>query len=224
MKPSTAFLFDLDGTLLDSAPDLVGSLNWVRASEQLEPLDVKQMSQHASRGAMGLINAGMPPSTNEQLERWKEKFLSHYAANSFVQSSLYPQVEEFLEFLHKAGIPWGLVTNKAKALTIPILEAAGLINKVGCVVCGDTLPRSKPDPEPVLFACKQLGMAPAETLFVGDDIRDMQAGAAAGTILVAVQYGYGSGEIGPDSGIDAVFINHAAELFGLVKNQFGTKV
>lgn len=194
MKPIKAMLFDLDGTLLDSAPDLVAALNWLRDSEGLPPMDTLAMSRYVSHGAVGILRAGMPATTERQFSEWKSLFLHRYAVQGYCESRLYQGIPEVLQGLQRRGIPWGIVTNKMKSLTLPILESAGLSVGAGCVVCGDTLSKAKPDPAPVLFACEQLGIDPADTLFAGDDIRDLQAGKAAGAMTAAVMYGYGSYE------------------------------
>ncbi|MFC1690155.1 HAD family hydrolase [Pseudomonadota bacterium] len=217
MKPFKAVLFDLDGTLLDSAPDLVASLNWVRQSEQLAPLPVEEMSQYASKGALGLLNAGMPATDADTLESWRLLFLEHYAKNSYRESRLYDGIPELLEYLAESGISWGIVTNKIESLTFPIIKAADLDGIIGCVVCGDTLAESKPHPAPVQFACQKLGVNPRDTLFVGDDIRDIQAGHAAGTSTAAVYYGYGSAELADESIGASLHIHHPGELLEAVK-------
>jgi len=217
MNAIRAMLFDLDGTLLDSAPDLVGSLNQVRRLENLPPLDVAEMSRFASHGAVGLLKAGMPVADDATFESWRQEFLRHYAQNSFRDSSLYDGVEEMLEFLQVSGIPWGIVTNKIEALTLPIIDAAKLHRSVNCVVCGDTLSKSKPDPAPVSLACGILEVLPQNTLFVGDDIRDLEAGNGAGTQLAAVHYGYGSYEFNDELVRGSYQINHPTDLIDLVK-------
>ncbi len=214
-----AVLFDLDGTLLDSAPDLVSSLNWVRETENLPPLPLSEMSQYASKGAVGLLNAGMPESNAELLESRRIRFLDHYAENSFHHSRLYDGIPELLDFLGEAGIPWGIVTNKIESLTLPIIEAADLQEAISCIVCGDTLSESKPHPAPVSLACGMLGVAPAETLFVGDDIRDIQAGLAAGTQTAAVYYGYGSNELTGDQVSASLQVHHPSDLVALVSHR-----
>jgi len=195
MSRIRAILFDLDGTLLDSAPDLVSALNWVRAAEGLPALAVDHMARHVSRGAVGLLQAGMPEADTGQFQLWKTSLLARYAENSFKHSVLYSGIPEVLDFLAHSDIPWGIVTNKLAALTWPILRAAGLQDSVSCVVCGDTLNRAKPDPAPVELACKLLEVPANATLFAGDDVRDIQAGRAAGTMTAAVKYGYGSYEL-----------------------------
>jgi len=219
MNYINAVLFDLDGTLLDSAPDLVGSLNWVRGTENLPPLPISEMSQHASKGAVGLLKAGMPESNEDLLESRRLRFLEHYSVNSFRHSRLYDGIPELLDFLGEAEIPWGIVTNKIESLTVPIIEAANLQHSISCYVCGDTLNENKPDPAPVSLACCMLDMTPAETLFVGDDIRDIQAGKAAGTQTAAVYYGYGSNELTEDQVSTSMRVHHPFDLIELVRQK-----
>jgi len=211
-----AILFDLDGTLLDSAPDLIAALNWVRAIEGLPALAVDRMARYVSRGAPGLLQAGMPQADAEQFEKWKSLLLARYAENSFRQSVLYPGVPEVLDFLARSVIPWGIVTNKFESLTWPILRAAGLARRVSCVVCGDTLNRSKPDPAPVALACELLGRPVDATLFAGDDLRDIQAGRAAGTMTAAVHYGYGSHELEDSLTAGSAQVHHPTDIIALV--------
>ena len=219
MDPVKAVLFDLDGTLLDSAPDLLGALNWLRRVEALPAFETSGLSRYVSRGAVGILTAGMPATTEEQFADWKYRFLQRYATRSYDESRLYAGIPELLDRLENIGIPWGIVTNKMEALTLPILEAAGLSDRAGSVVCGDTLEKSKPNPEPVLFACKQLGVAPQFTLFAGDDIRDIQAGVSAGTMTAAVFYGYGSDEL-RDCNIPATIdIHQPGEFIELIDRQ-----
>jgi phosphoglycolate phosphatase len=183
-------LFDLDGTLLDSAEDLVAALNHVRQGEGLEPVEHPAFRRYASRGALGLIEAGMPPSAPTVQNRRKKAFLDYYAMNSVQETRLFEGFDRVLDQLEQRGIPWGVVTNKIERLTLPILGATGLLSRAACVVCGDTLTRSKPHPAPVLLACELLGLAPENVLMVGDDLRDIQAGQAAGTRTAFAAYGY----------------------------------
>jgi N-acetyl-D-muramate 6-phosphate phosphatase len=217
VKKVRAILFDLDGTLLDSAPDLVAALNWVRASEGLSPLDVRPMSRHVSRGAMGLIQAGMPAAGPEQMDIWKSRLLSRYSEHSFRQSRLYEGVPEVLGFLESACIPWGIVTNKSEALTQPILQALNLSDKAACVVCGDTLDRNKPDPAPVKYACNILQIPEGNTLFAGDDMRDLQAGRAAGTMTAVIHYGYGDHDLLDELVSGSEQIHHPSDILLLLK-------
>lgn len=217
MRPVKAILFDLDGTLLDSAPDLVAALNWLRKTEGLPPLDTQSMSQNVSHGAVGMLTAGMPATSEDQFAEWKNMFLNRYATVGYRDSRLYDGVPELIAGLRQQGIPWGIVTNKMKSLTLPILEASGLAEQSACVVCGDTLDRSKPDPAPVLFACEQLGVDPGDTVFAGDDIRDLQAGRSAGAMVAAVMYGYGSHKIDAAQLADNVAVYSPWEFLDLLR-------
>ena len=134
---------------------------------------------------------------------------------------LFDGVPELLEFLGSAGIPWGIVTNKPEALTFPIVEAAHLSSSVGCVVCGDTLSERKPHPAPVSLACGIVNAAPADTVFVGDDVRDIEAGKAAGTLTAAVYYGYGSHELEGECVDGSYRIHHPSDLIALVEASHG---
>lgn len=216
MNDIRAVLFDLDGTLLDSAPDLVAALNWVRATEGLGPVAIDSVRTHCSRGAAGLLSAGMPPADPARFDAWKTAFLERYAANSFAESRLFAGVTDVLDYMDRRQISWGIVTNKIERLTRPLLEAAGLAGRIACVVCGDTLARSKPDPAPVRHACTLLGTRPEQTLFVGDDVRDIQAGRAAGTRLGAVYYGYGSTELSDEVVGDSLRLHRPGDLLSFL--------
>ena len=189
-----AVLFDLDGTLLDSAPDLIATLNHLRAGLGLSALPVEELRHFVSRGADGLIRAGMPPCDDETLASWREAFLLHYQENSFVQSRPFDGVDLLLENLKDKGVPWGVVTNKLEFLSTPLLEKLGWQSIVSAVVFGDTVSSSRPDPEPVLIACETIGVEPENTLMVGDDLRDIQAGRLAGCSTAFALYGYSDKE------------------------------
>jgi N-acetyl-D-muramate 6-phosphate phosphatase len=216
LRAIKAILFDLDGTLLDSAPDLVAALNWLRGLEGLAPLDTQVMSRHVSHGANGILTAGMPGTNEAQFAEWKSLFLERYAAVGYCESRLYPGIAAVLSGLRAKQIPWGIVTNKMSALTLPILKSAGLDSEVACVVCGDTLNVNKPHPAPVLHACALLGIQPSDTLFAGDDVRDIQAGRSAGTMTAAVLYGYGSFEFDAALLDQGVTISHPEEFLQLL--------
>ena len=168
-----AVLFDLDGTLLDSAPDLIATLNHLRAGQGLAALPVEELRHFVSRGAIGLIKAGMPPCDDDTLASWRDAFLDHYQQNIFIHSRPFDGVEFLLSELANRGIPWGIVTNKMEFLTFPILEKAGWLTSASAIICGDTVSESKPHPEPVLAACRSIGVDPANALMVGDDLRDI---------------------------------------------------
>ena len=187
-----AVLFDLDGTLLDTAPDLVAALNHVMVQEGMASVPVSDFRQYVSQGALGLIRAAMPDKGPDVEASRREQFLRFYQAHSMVDSVLFPGIEALLDSLQGRGVPWGIVTNKPEFLTIPIVRQLGWSQRAACVVCGDTLPTNKPDPAPVLLGCELLGTMPEQTLMVGDDPRDLDAGDAAGAASVLVSYGYGA--------------------------------
>lgn len=185
-----AVLFDLDGTLVDTAPDLIGTLQALRAVRGLPELEGDLLRPFATRGAIGLLEAGFGPETGIEPASLREEFLSHYAANLWKLSRPFDGVEALLADLLGRGLELGIVTNKVEALAGPVVEHAGWAAHFGCLVCGDTAVRSKPDPAPVLLACERLGVKPAEVCFVGDDRRDVIAGQAAGTATVVAAWGY----------------------------------
>lgn len=183
-------LFDLDGTLLDTAPDMISALNYVRGLESLEPVSVAQFQHLVSRGAPGLIGGGMPESDSLRFESRKSLLLERYAEYLHEETIFFSGVNDMLRILEVNAIPWGVVNNKAEYLTLPLLKAVGLLNRASCVICGDTLNRKKPHPAPVQLACELIKCGSLETLMVGDDLRDLQAGKAAGTQTALALYGY----------------------------------
>lgn len=189
-----AVLFDLDGTLLDSAPDLIATLNHLRAGLGLAALPVAELRHFVSRGTIGLIKAGMPPCDDETLVLWREAFLTHYQDNSYIHTQPFDGVDLLLTGLKDNGIPWAVVTNKMEVLSIPLLEKAGWLSSVSALVCGDTVTSSRPDPELVLAACRRIGIRPEHALMVGDDPRDVEAGKRAGCQTAFALYGYADKE------------------------------
>jgi len=212
-----AILFDLDGTLLDSAPDLVATLNHLRAGQGLAAVPVAELRHFVSRGAIGLIKAGMPPCNDETLASWKEAFIDHYEQNSFVHSRPFEGIDELLSELTKRNIPWGVVTNKMEFLSFPILEKAGWLSSTAAVICGDTVAHSKPHPEPVLAACRKIGVTPEDTLMVGDDLRDVEAGKRAGSLTAFALYGYADRESQTDLLNGTALINSPEEILSLLE-------
>ncbi|MCM1512726.1 MAG: HAD-IA family hydrolase [Oxalobacter formigenes] len=187
-----AILFDLDGTLVDSAPDLAAAIHRVQADHGIEPTPYEQLRCVASTGAPGLIRAAFGiAATHTGYPELADAFIRYYAGASAVKSTLFDGITELLDLLHTQRIPWGIVTNKRKQLTLPLVKAIGL-EKAACIISGDTTPHPKPHPEPVLEAARQIGVAPQTCWFIGDDPRDIQAGKAAGTIAIAADWGYGT--------------------------------
>jgi N-acetyl-D-muramate 6-phosphate phosphatase len=193
-----AALFDLDGTLADTAPDLVAAANKMRREWGLALVPVEQLRPLASAGARGLIGGafGIGPDHHE-FAPMREEFLANYEADLCIETTLFPGIAELLDALDSRGIQWGIVTNKVGRLTMPLVEQLGLAARAGCVVSGDTTPHSKPHPAPLLYAAQALALPPEQIVYVGDDLRDIQAGFAAGMATVAAAYGYCGADLPP---------------------------
>lgn len=184
-------LFDLDGTLIDSAPDLGAAVNRMRSARGLPAMADAALRPHASHGARGLVGAGFGVTPDQpEFHSLRDEFLGHYAAALCVRTVLFPGVEALLDALDAAGLPWGIVTNKATHLTLPLLDALQLRQRTDCIVCGDTTARAKPYPDPLFAAAGLLAVSPATCVYVGDAERDVQAGKAAGMATLVARYGY----------------------------------
>ena len=199
-------LFDLDGTLIDSAPDLAGAANRLRADHGLESLPLELLRPMVGSGARGMVGVafGVGPG-NVRFEPLRDAFLAHYEAGLLERTHPFDGVEAMLASLEAAGIPWGIVTNKATRFTAPIVAGLGLAQRAVAVVCGDTTPHSKPHPEPLLHAARAMGLAPECVAYVGDDLRDAQAAQAAGMPMAVATWGYlGLGEPAHTWGADVL--------------------
>ena len=186
-----AVLFDLDGTLADTAPDMARTVNEMRTRRGLAPVSHDVVRPHVSKGARGMITAAFEMGTDHpDFPAMREEFLDIYSGNLCVDSALFPGMEELLDRLEAEGIAWGVVTNKFERFARPLLDQMGLTGRAGVIVGGDTCPRPKPFPDPLLFAAQKLGVRPAATLYVGDDVRDVEAARAAGMPVVVAGYGY----------------------------------
>ena len=206
-----AALFDLDGTLVDTAPDLAAAANRMLADLGRPSLAEDVIRDFVGKGVVNLVNqcfAATGGGREDERARAQASFERHYAAGIADRSRPYPGVFEGLEALRHAGIAMGCVTNKIGRFTEPILELTGLRPYFGVVVSGDTLERKKPHPDPMLFAAGRLGAAPADTVMVGDSLNDVQSARAAGCPVVVVPYGYreglGIGELGADAVVASV--------------------
>ena len=192
VRGSRVILFEFDGTLADTAADLSRPLNKMRAARGMEPLPIEQLRPHASAGARGLIGAGLGIGPEHaDFKDLREEFLRHYRDEICVETRLFPGMEALLSGIEGRGLRWGIVTNKATNLTRRIVDELDLAKRAACVVCGDTTPHLKPHPASLLHASSELGIAPAEGVYLGDDQRDIQAARAAGMPCVAVGWGYG---------------------------------
>lgn len=213
-----AVLFDLDGTLADTAPDLTYALNKVRASRGLAPLPLAVTRPVASHGARGLLSVGLDVGPQDPIyDALRDEFLTLYAANLCRETRLFPGMPELLSQLEKRGLSWGVVTNKVERFTLPLLEQLGLGARTACVVGGDTTPRSKPHPEPLLAASRIVGMRPAHCIYVGDDRRDIEAGRAAGMRTAVALWGYLDGNDSDRWGSDWMLEN-PTKLLDVLEN------
>ncbi|VVD95816.1 Phosphoglycolate phosphatase [Pandoraea soli] len=212
-----AVLFDLDGTLADTALDLVAAVNKVRTDRGLAPGPFETLRLQASHGARGLIGSafGVAPE-DAAFPSLRDAFLANYEAALCVQSRLFDGIPALLEALAARGMPWGIVTNKAARLTDPLVELLGLAEGAACVVSGDTTPHSKPHPAPLLYAAERIGIAPGRIVYVGDDLRDIQAGKAAGMATVAAAYGYCGDSLAPAEWQADAVVEHAGAIAPLV--------
>jgi phosphoglycolate phosphatase len=197
MNAHAALLLDLDGTLLDTAPDMGGALNRLRMEHGLDPLPADRIRPVVSHGAMRLVSLGFPDACGEGFERLRLRFLDLYSQNIAEHTRVFPGLEPVLDELERRGLPWGVVTNKPGWLTDPLLEALGLQRRAACVVSGDTVSERKPHPLPLLHAARLLGVMPEHCLYAGDAERDIQAGRAAGMTTLVAAYGYLSSEDDP---------------------------
>ena len=198
-----AVLFDLDGTLIDSAPDLGAAADKMRTDRGLAPLPLANYRPMAGAGARGMLGVafGLKPE-HADYDGLKEEFFANYEACMTERTYAFDGVSELIAQINAAGLKWGVVTNKAERFTLPLTRRMTLFVTAGTIVSGDTTPYAKPHPAPLLEAARQLGVAPERCLYVGDDERDIVAGRAAGMPTVAAAYGY-LGSLADTSGWNA---------------------
>jgi len=190
-----AVVIDLDGTLLDTAPDLAAALNHTRSTRQLPPLPLEVLRPQASHGSRGLLKVGFGIEPDHpDYDTLRDIFLDYYANNICVHSQLFADTSKLVATLEQRGIKWGIVTNKPHRYTVPLMQALGYAERADCLISGDTCSHPKPHPEPMLKACQIIGVTPAHCLYLGDDLRDMQAANASGMPGIIANYGYVSGD------------------------------
>ncbi|HEX9674001.1 MAG TPA: HAD-IA family hydrolase [Burkholderiales bacterium] len=190
-----AVLFDLDGTLADTAPDLTYALNRVRGLRGLPPLPLAATRPVASQGARGLIGAGFSIHPGDPgYDALRDEFLAVYAENLCRETRLFTGIPELLDRLEARALPWGVVTNKAERFTLPLLDLLKVRGRSACVIGGDTTGKIKPHPEPLLAASRAIGLAPQSCIYLGDDRRDVEAGQAAGMKTAIAKWGYLNGQ------------------------------
>ena len=190
-SPYEGIFFDLDGTLADTAPDLVAATNKLLVARKLTPKPYEFLRPYASAGARGLLEGafGISPD-HEDFVALRDEFFSNYEKALLVDSKLFDGIDHLLDQMDAANLPWGIITNKSERFTNPLTDLMGLRQRAVSTVSGDTTPYSKPHPEPILHAARTSNIDPSKSIYVGDDIRDVLAGKAAGMKTVAAAYGY----------------------------------
>jgi phosphoglycolate phosphatase len=191
MTSTKAVLFDLDGTFADTAHDLGYALNTQLAARGKDPLPIDAIRRVCSSGARGLLGLGFGLQPGDpEYDAMTREFLDLYEGNLCRGTTLFDGVAELLGELEGRGMPWGIVTNKAKRFTLPLMRLLGLDARAGCVICGDSAAQRKPHPAPLIMAAQCLSINPAACIYLGDDERDMIAGRAAGMRVAVAEYGY----------------------------------
>jgi len=215
----SAVLFDLDGTLLDTAPDFETAVNGVLDDKKLAPLQVDAIREHIGDGSAGIIASVFGLSKEDSgFSLLQQQLLQNYRACLTDKTQIFPCLDSSIEWLDKHEIPWGIVTNKPSEYADPVVQL--LLPSSQVLICPDHVKRPKPDPEGILQACKKLDVNPSECLYVGDHLRDIKAGQAANTKTLAVGWGY----IGPDDQANAWgadwCINTTSEMLPLLETLF----
>lgn len=191
MNSIRAVLFDLDGTLLDTIPDLVYALNQVRAENGLPELPVSDIRPIATLGSKAMVKIAFGIDTDHpEFNAYREHFLNLYEKHLADSTRFFPQIENVLDHLENNNIPWGIVTNKLTRHALPLLKAMQIAHRAACVICGDSLATFKPDPGPILHACRLINQDPGHCIYVGDAETDVTASKAAGTKSLVALYGY----------------------------------
>ena len=220
-SPFQGVFFDLDGTLADTAPDLVAATNQLLIARNLTPKPYEFLRPYASAGARGLLEGafGIHPDHPDFISL-RDEFFGNYEKALLVESKLFDEMHHLLDQMDSAKLPWGIVTNKSARFTNPLVDLMGLGQRAIATVSGDTTPHSKPHPEPILHAARLANIDPTKSIYVGDDIRDVVAGKAAGMKTVAAAYGYCGCKEPPDAwGADYIIYKPLELLPILFPNQ-----
>lgn len=205
-------LFDLDGTLVDSAPDFVATIALMAARLGKPPVSLEQLRPHVSKGSRAMLKASFPEFPEEEREALVPEFLSTYEGLLGDHAPPFESIPEFLAALDDAGVPWGIVTNKPEYLAVQVLDKLDWSERSKVLIGGDTLPVKKPDPLPLIVAAEKMGIAPADIVYVGDDLRDIQAANAAGMRSIAALWGYRLNDENPDEWNACVQMSDVTEL------------
>ena len=217
VSPFQGVFFDLDGTLADTAPDLVAAANQLLVARNLAPKQYEVLRPCASAGARGLIGGafGIDPEHPDFIPL-RDEFFTNYEKALLVNSVIFEGVDHLLDQLDQAKLPWGIVTNKSERFTNPLTDLMGLRQRAVSTVSGDTTPHSKPHPDPILHAARIANIDPNKSVYVGDDIRDIVAGKAAGMQTIAAAYGYCGCEEPPEAWGADYLVRHPLELLEII--------
>lgn len=214
-----AVLFDLDGTLLDTAPDFHWTLNALLVEEGQGPMDYATLRSHVSAGARSMVQAGFNLALDDpDFDRLHQRMLALYASHLAVDTALFEGLCEALQAFEKAGVAWGIVTNKPELYTQPLLDGLKLTERAASVICPDHVSQRKPDPESLFMACRQINARPQNCVYVGDHIRDIEAGRRAGMRTIAAAYGYIDASDSVASWQADHIITHGNELLPLLNS------
>lgn len=184
-------LFDLDGTLADTAPDLAQTLNLLLQENDMATLPFPLIRPHVSHGATALVKLGFGlPEGTAEFEAMRQRFLDIYADNLCQQTTLFPGMQDLLDSIERHSLHWGVITNKPARFTVPLLQKLGIAERSACIISGDSAEKRKPDPEPMHLACELIGVSPGQCLYVGDAERDIAAGLNAGMKTLVAAFGY----------------------------------
>lgn len=217
-------LFDLDGTLLDTAPDMVAALHQLQRTHDVPEVDYVAARAQVSNGAYGLLAFGFPNLEDHEYAALVDDYLDIYSQRIADETVLFPGLDTLLQVLEREDCPWGIVTNKPEYLTHPLVDALGLAARSCCTISGDTLPVRKPEPAPLLLAADIANVDPHRALYIGDAERDIEAGRRAGMATIAAGYGYIADEDDPREWDPDMIASSVDELTEIVLNAVGLEV
>lgn len=219
-KPESV-LFDLDGTLIDTAPDFHWVINQLLMEEQREIVSYDFLRKYVSNGARAMVEASFGYSEGEtEFKRLHKRMLDIYLSHLDVDSRLFPGLDNCLIWLEEHSIAWGVVTNKPELYTTPVMQGLNLLERADSIICPDHVAERKPHPESLHLACKQIGCHPENSVYVGDHIRDIEAGKRAGMTTVAATYGYLDENEDPSTWLADHYISSATELQPLLQSLY----
>lgn len=213
-----AVLFDLDGTLLDTAPEFVAVVNQLRHEHQLPPMESDIIRDKVSHGARALVTLALGLYDRDEIfEDALQRLLELYTLSLGEYTQFFPGITKLLHWLLDQGMDWGICTNKPSYLTLPLIQKMNFSRGPKTVVCPDHVSKTKPNPEPLLLNCKHLNCQPHQVIYIGDHLRDIQAGNSAGMYTIAAGYGYLSAEDNPSNWLADDIVNRSLDLQKLIK-------